>query len=92
MSGLISMPRKHILPYTLLKTCDSDMDSPWKADKEQTRFQAPETRLSHICQIAKGVWLEMADYLGHFLDMQLLRIFAQSNPVPPSHLKILQRF
>jgi hypothetical protein len=50
-----------------METCDSDMDSPWKADKEQTGFQAPETRLSHIFQIAKGVWF---DYLGHFLDMQ----------------------
>ena len=49
--------------HTLWKTCDCDMDSPWKADKEQTSFQAPEIRLSHLCHIAKGVWLEMADYL-----------------------------
>ena len=71
MSGLISMPRNTYY-HTLWKTCDSDMDNPWKADKEQTGFQAPETRLSHLCQIAKGVWLEKGDYLGHFLDMQLL--------------------
>ena len=73
----------NIYYHTLWKTCDSDMDSPWKADKEQTEFQAPETRLLHLCQIAKGVWLEMADYQKHFLDMQLHN-FAQSNPSPPA--------
>jgi hypothetical protein len=38
------------------------MDSPWKADKGQTG-KKEHIRLSHLCQIAKGVWLEMADYL-----------------------------
>ena len=51
---------------------------------EQSSFKAPETRLSHLCQTAKGVWLEMGDYFGtlhgHAIAQILHIIPVNSNP------------
>ena len=58
MSGLISMPRKQ----NITKQCGNSAIPTWTAFRrlsEQSGFKAPETRLSHLCQTAKGVWLEM---------------------------------
>ena len=62
------------------------MDSLRKAENEQTGFELPATCLHTPATGARGVWLEMGDHLGHFMDVMSLSlhiIAVSSNPLPP---------
>jgi hypothetical protein len=39
---------------------------------------------SHLLKEAKGVWLEMGDNMGHFMDVIFTQSQVNSNPLPPS--------
>ena len=62
MSGLFSMPR-NCKPQGEIAV-PTWTASYWKAEKEQSGFKAPDTRLSHLCQKARGVWLEKGTTWG----------------------------
>ena len=82
MSGLISMPRKHIYQKIV------NRDPTWTALKKR-----PYTGTSSLVlrrqkpaftpfARAKGVWLEMGDKVGHFMDVNLLIFSHHPTSIP----------